>query len=56
MEVNLGEITIGEDMINAGNVNIPLIKGDKGDKGDKRRQTEIKATQVAQEQLVQVTL
>lgn len=32
MEIFLGDITIGENEINAGSLSIPLVKGDKGDK------------------------
>lgn len=30
--MDLGNISLGKDEINAGGLNIPLIKGDKGDK------------------------
>lgn len=30
--MDLGNISLGKDEINAGGVNIPLIKGDKGEK------------------------
>lgn len=35
--MDIGEIILDENEINAGDVNIPLIKGDKGDTGEKRR-------------------
>lgn len=35
--MDLGNISLGKDEINAGGVNIPLIKGDKGEKRRNRQ-------------------